>query len=266
MSTNAVVPTTGTDPEATLVTTRKTIVTAVRQMCAGLAEQYSLAKFEIAVKSRVERGINNDNELRQVDELLANVCMAADAVEAATKPVIGQAHSIHKDLVSEAKTWIAKNDKTKKWEGRWGVLREALAGLILDYKRRQADLARRQQEEIERAAAEERKRKEAEARAAMRSGDVQGAQRAMEEARQVMTPVIMQATPVLDHSTTPEVWIIEVTDRMAVIKAVAAGIIPDQVIKELDLTFLKQEATRRGGLNWPGISAKKDLTLRVSRR
>lgn len=236
-------------------------VTALARVCEALAEQSALERFEIAVKSRLATGINDDNELRITDELLHQVVLGGDAVQEATEPTVSLLFARHRQATAEVKKWIWRNDKTKKWEGRWGVLREALDGLILKYKAAKRDLERRQNEELQRAAEIERQRLAAAARAALRNGDVATAKVAIQEAAAVVTPVITGSTPVLDNTGDRQEWVIEVTNSEAVLKNVAAGVIPFSALKRdpWDLTFLKKEINRRGGLpaNWTGISAKQ---------
>jgi hypothetical protein len=240
-------------------------VVALSTTCQELAQQSSLERFEIAVKGRIQSGIKDDNDLRNTDELLHQVVLNADAVLAATDPVVSELYVKHKAAVAEVKKWIYYNSTTKRWEGRWGVLREALASIMLKYKREKEDLARRQQAELDRAADDERRRKEAAAREALRNGDLATAKAAMQEAAEVVTPVIMNASPVLDNSKDRTVWVISITDPEALVKAIAAGTVPLSVIKEWDMTFLKKEAAKRGGLNWPGIEAQQESALSVWR-
>lgn len=232
-------------------------VTALTKTCEDLAKTDALERFEIAVANRLSIGIANDNDLRLTDELLHSVVLGADAVEAATKPMTSAAYALHKALVAEA----------NKWKARWTTMADGLKGAILKYKRAQEELARRQQAELDRAAAEERQRKEAEAKAALRNGDVAAAQTIMQEAQAIVTPIIADATPMLDNSSTRKPWQVEITDPEAVVKAIAAGTIPLCAIKEFDLGFLKKEATKRGGLpaNWVGIRVWQEEKLSVRR-
>lgn len=232
-------------------------VTALTNTCEALAKNANLDRFEIAVKQRVAQGIHDDQDLRLTDEMLAAVMRGADAVDASAKPATSAAHALHKALVAEANSW----------KGRWTSMADSLKSTILAYNRAKRELAERQQRELERAAEQERQRKQSEARAAMRSGDVAGAKAAMQEAEMVVTPVIVTSAPVLDNSSTRRPWQVEITDPEAVIKAIAAGIIPVCAIKEWDLSFLKKEVTRRGGLppNWAGLQAWQDEKLTVRR-
>lgn len=230
-------------------------VTALAKTCESLAQQHALDRFELAVKARVEHGINDDIELRQADELLHKVVLGGDAIEAATKPAISAAHAVHKALIAEA----------KRWKERWLGMRSKLERAISDYERRKADLARRQQAEIYRAAEEERRRKAEAARAALRDGDVPTAQALAQEAQTLVAPVLMHAEPKLEHSTKRTVWAAKVTDPKAVVKGIAAGVIPVSVIKEFDMTLIKREAAKRGGLDWPGIEVWQETARGVRR-
>jgi hypothetical protein len=226
-------------------------VTALENACQALAQQHALERFELAVKARVQQGIQNDVDLRQTDELLHAVVLGADALEEVVKPPISAAYALHRSMTGAA----------GKWRKRWEDMRTSLDRLVLDYKRRLRELAERQQRELDRAAEAERQRKAAEAKAAMRNGDVAAAQQAMQESQMIVAPVIAQATPKLDNSNVRLVWEAEITDAEAVAKGIAAGVIPLSVIKEWNLTFVKDEAKRRGGLQWPGIRVWQEEKL-----
>jgi hypothetical protein len=253
--------------EVQLVALRPNVETALRQACEALAQQNSIDRFEIAVQSRIQEGIRNDNDLRLTDELLVNVVRAGDQIVALCKPATAAAFTLHRALTAIQNEWIGQ-DGAKRWTGRWGALREKLSSVMLKYKRDKADLERRQNEELERAAAERRRQEEAKARAALRDGDVAGAQAAMQTAQSIVAPVVMPSAPVLDHSTDRKEWVITITDPEAFIKSIAAGIVPLSAVKEFDLFFLKKEAAKRGGLpaNWAGVSARQQDKISVSRR
>ena len=232
-------------------------VTALANTCKALAEQSALDRFELAVKGRVQIGIRDDNDLRQTDELLHQVVLGADDLEAATKPTISEAFARHKLMIATV----------KPFKDRWDGMRTNLTNIILKYKRDKEELARRQQAELDRAAEDERRRKEAEARAALRAGDVATAKAAMLDAQSIVAPVLAASSPVLDNSKDRQVWVVSITDPEAVVKGIAAGIIPLSIIKEFDLGFLKREATKRGGLpaTWVGCTAKQEGAISVRR-
>jgi hypothetical protein len=230
-------------------------VTALAAACQALAKETALDRFELAVKAFLDNGIHNDLDLRRADEMLVNVARGGDAVEAATKPAISAAHALHKALIAEA----------KRWKDRWTAMDGALRRAILKYKNEQAELARRRQAEIDRAADEERRRKENEARMALRNGDMAAAEALVEEAQSIVAPVISTATPKLDNSTDAQVWVIKITDPLALVKAIAQGVVPLSVIKEFDYALMRKEAKNMGGLNWPGVSARQESALRVRR-
>lgn len=230
-------------------------VQALTKACEALAQESALDRFEIAVKQFLEVGIRDDNDLRRADEMLSAVARGGDAVEGATKPVISAAHALHKALIGEA----------KKWKDRWISMDGALRRAILKYKADQAELARRRQAEIDRAAEEERRRKADEARRAMRDGDIAAAQALVEEARSIVAPVVAQGIPKLDNSNDTQIWVVEITDPMALVHAIAQGVVPLSAVKEFDLALMRREAKKLGGLNWPGVMARQESALRVRR-
>jgi hypothetical protein len=229
-----------------------------------MARQSALERFEVAVKSRVQTGIADDNELRRTDEMLHAVVLGEDSLDHA-KPTcdqrvsgpITEAYARHKAMLATV----------KPWKERWTAMRSTLTDLILKYNKAKKELARRQQEEIDRAAAAEQQRKEEEARALLRAGQVAQAKAMIREAQTTVAPVIATGSPLLAHSFGSQPWNAEVTDPDAVVKAIAAGIIPLSIIKEWDITFLKKEAGKRGGLppTWAGVEAWQGEALRVRR-
>jgi hypothetical protein len=230
-------------------------VIALVQTCTELATTSQLERFELVVKARVEAGVADDNELRKVDELLREIVRGSDILEEGTAAAISAAHALHKTLIATI----------KPWRQRWEDMQAALGSLILKYNAAKREQVRLQQQELNRAAEEKRQRELAEARAKMREGDIAGAKLAMQNAS-VPAPIISQATPKLDHSSTRNPWQAEITDSMAVIKAIAAGTIPISVVKEWDLALLRKEATKLGGLNWPGVRVWQEERLATSRR
>jgi hypothetical protein len=231
-------------------------VVALAKTCQDFSTEHSLDRFEIAVKSRISTGIADDNDLRAVDSMLHQVTLAADALEEEIKPPIAVAFARHRAMTALAGTW----------RNRWAGLKNSLSLLVLAYNRAKADQAQRQQAEIDKAAEEQRKRLQAEARVAMRSGNMAAATAAIAEAQNVVAPVIMVATPKLDYSHTRKEWQVKIVDPMAMVKAIAAGTAPIEAIKEWGEYFLKCEAARRGGLpeHW-GVKAWQEEALSTKR-
>ncbi len=227
-------------------------VTALAATCRELARAAALDRFEIAVQGRMAAGINNDNDLRDTDDLNHQMVLQRDALDHARKDCdpriagpITAAHALHKSLISTV----------KPWKDRWDKLISTCDRLAQEYKRAQRELKERQQREIDRVVEEQKRQKEAEARALLRAGEVTAAQSLIHEAQTTVAPVISTATPVLDHSSDRKVWEILVADPIAACRAIADGVIPVSAIKEWNKSFLKAEAKSRGGLNWPGIEA-----------
>jgi len=225
------------------------------QTCIDLAARDNLARYELAVKARLETGINDDNDLRLADDLLKNVTLGADAIETATRPYISAAHALHKSLISIA----------GEWKSRWTGMADRLKSAMLAYNKRKAELARRQQLELDAAAEAQRRRLTEEAREALRNGDMNAAKAVFENVRSMVVPIVSQSRPALANSSMRNPWAVEITDKHAFVKAIADGIVPICAIKEFDLGFLKREATTRGGLDWPGVNAWQEEKIAVRR-
>ncbi len=238
----------------TVVSSMQPEVTALAKLCEDSAAEKSLDRYEIAVQSRLKTGIGNDNDLRLADELLVNVMRGADAVDAVAKPYIAAAHALHKSMIATA----------QPWKTRWAALADSLKGVILKYQAAKAELARRQQAELDKATEEARRRVEAEARAALRNGDVTAATEALQRAQDIVPVAIMPATPVLEYSRGHKHWEVEVVDPMALVKKIAAGTVPLEAIGSFDLVFLRREAIKRGGLPISWLGPKTAPCLRVN--
>lgn len=243
--------------ESLIVDLRPQAQEALTTALTMLSEKCALERHELAVSELKRLGIPNDVELRRADELLGSVARGADAVDALCKPHTKAAYDFHRGLTKIQ----------GEFKQRWTTMDEILRKLILQYKRKQAEQQAEQQRQIELAAQAERDRLAAEARKALRNGDMSAATDAMKRVQSVVTPVLATSTPKLENSRERQVWEVAVTDPMAFVKCIADGIIPLSAIKEFDLVYLKREAAKRGGLppEWKGVTAKQEDALSVPR-
>lgn len=80
------------------------------------------------------------------------------------------------------------------------------------------------------------------------------------EAETIPTPQ-PKPLPKLNGITSRETWSAEVTDLMALVRAVAAGTVPLRAI-QADMTFLRQQAvSMKSDLNYPGVKAVSTPTV-----
>lgn len=239
-------------------------VAALTNTLQALAKTSDLDRYRLVVKAIQERGIRNGIEAQNADELLAEIAGHIDACQSIADPPIAAAHAAHKGLVAIMKKYAYRDDKSKRWSGYWGELRQALTDLILRYREDERRRAAQQQAELDRAAEALRQQKAEEARKLLRDGNVGAAQAAMQEAT-APTPVIAGGAVKLDNSRSRWPWQVEITDKMALVRAIADGIVPPEAV-DVNESFIKREATSRNGLNWPGVRAWQQEALSVGRK
>jgi len=228
-------------------------IRVLQEKCLAVANENNLDRLEQSTRAIAEIGIRDDNQLRQANDVVRVVKIGAKALKDETDPPIGFFHGLHKMAIAAVKPYT----------DRFAKMETTLKSLMLNYQLEQERLHRKQQEELDRAAAEQRRRLEEEARKAMRNGDVETAREATQQAEAVVTPVLVTATPILSNTSTARTWEAEVTDPVALVKAIAEGVVPMSAIKEFDISFLKREASKRGGLDWPGVRAWQGARLSV---
>jgi hypothetical protein len=230
-------------------------IKALQVTCQEVANQSNLDRLEQATLATQERGINNDHELRQANDLIRLAKSGAADLDKETKPVINYFHGLHKLALG-----VVEPFKT-----RFGKIEITLKNLMSRYTLEQEALQRKQQQELERAAEDERQRLAKEAAKAMRNGDVAGAKEALAQAEATPTPVLATATPILEGTSFRRPWEVEITDPIALLKDVIDGKAPLSVVKEFDLSFLKKEAAKRGGIPFAGVRAWQGIAPAVRR-
>lgn len=116
---------------------------------------------------------------------------------------------------------------------------------------------------------EERLRKLAEARAvtAEKKGDLERAEAIRENVPTIPVPVVAPVTvPKVAGMATRELWKCEVTDVMALVKAVAAGEVPSEAILPNDKYLGQTARALKSNLRWPGVRVWSEESLAVTAR
>lgn len=142
----------------------------------------------------------------------------------------------------------------------WTVLDSSVKQATLAYVQEQRRIAEEAQRKREQALAAEQKRLADEAAKKARVGDIEAAQELQQRATTIAAAPVAPAVSIkVTGMTTTARWVGTVTDPMAVVKAIAAGLIPIQVIKEWDQSFInKQAAALKNELHWPGVAVSED--------
>lgn len=228
-------------------------IKALQATCQAIAEQSNLDKLEQATKATVERGINDDHELRQANDLARLAKSGAADLKKESDPVTSYFHGLHKMALAVVNPFSVRYDTIEK----------TLKRLMGQYTLAQEALQRKRQAELEKAAEDERRRLAAEAAKAMRNGDVAAAKAAIEQAENTPTPVLATATPILEGTSFRRPWDVRITDPLALLADVVAGKAPLSVVKEFDIVLLKKEAAKRGGMPFAGVEAWQGIAPAV---
>jgi hypothetical protein len=238
-------------------------ITPLTDRARELLPLAEIARTEMIV-THPEFRITDDHGEQAVNGYMRLTSTWADKVANFWKPYKNYFHVLHKAACdAEAQTAPAIAN-----------IRKACDKAMKEWIRHKEAEARAKQKYIESMNEKLRKSTEAEARKAVLNGDVSKAEQLYAEANSMRSPVLIQEPTKLDGTAIKDVWRAEVTDPMALIKAVAEGRIPlmqsvkikgkDQevpllVINETVLNFFagKLGAT----LDWPGVEVKKDLAF-----
>lgn len=194
-------------------------------------------------------------------------------------PIIRKAHEAHKEAVAQA-----KKHETPLVEAE-AIYKRAMMTYQTEQERQRQEQERKAREAAEReqaklreqaaaaeakakADAEELRKKAEEAAAAGRAEEAaklaakaqttedKGAAKAealQDRASLVPTPVIASSTPVVAGISTRKTYSAKVTDKMAMIKAIAAGQAPDNIV-EANMTVLNALArSMKEGFSYPGV-------------
>lgn len=220
--------------------------------CQALATADNLDRLETATKLTLERGIQDDNQVRQANDLLGLVKAGAGNLGDTTKPFIGYFHGLHKRALAAVAPFTS----------RWSAMEDTLKVLILRYDHEQERLRRKAQEEADRIAEQERRRLAEESQRALRAGNIVAARELVQEAESVVTPMVPSISPVLPGASKRESWEVEIVDPIALLAGVVEGKVPLSIIKEWNRGLMNTEATSMGGkLSWPGIKTKPKTVL-----
>lgn len=213
------------------------------------------------------------DDLRSIKTLQKEV----EAKRTSVTGPLNQAVKAVNDLFRAPKDYLDKAESTlKRAMVTWSQEQERQAAEA----RRQAEAAARvERERLARMEAEAQataRRAEAEAQAAAQAGDTEAAAQAMQEAQEaqqqaavaVMTANVMTVTPQVEAPekvsgiSTRVSYTAEVTDLLALIKAVAEGIAPIQCL-QADTKFLGAQARafKTKGPLFPGVVVNEDRSI-----
>lgn len=231
--------------------------TSFRLSLISKAQQFSASIANIRVDS--------PEAYSRAGETLKAVKGMRGELETVCRPVINAHHQAHKQSMEEF----------KRGDVPLASAENNLKIALLSYDHEQEKIRRVEQERLQRIAeseAREAARLQEEERRLQEAVELEAAGN-KEEAEQVLaapvvTPVVY-VPPVVLATTTPkveglskrQVWKCDVTDKMALIKAVAAGLVPLAAI-EANTVFLGQQArSLKSEMKYPGVKVWPEETM-----
>ncbi len=166
-------------------------------------------------------------------------------------PIISKAHAAHKEAVQQKKTHETPLIQAE------GIYKLAM----LQYTSNQERIQREQQAKLDEQARKEREKLEEQARKAAEKGKVERAAELQSRAETVAAPVVSVSTPTVSGISTRETYKAVVTDKMALIRAVAEGKVPDAVLNYDQAVMNSQARSLKTALNYPGVKVEIVKTL-----
>lgn len=190
--------------------------------------------------------ITADEHFAAAGELLTGIKALRKDIADTCDPVIAAAHASHKAAVAQK----------QKLEAPLATAEATLKQAMLGYRREQE----RKRDEERRVLEAERRRLEEEERlreavALEAAGQPELAERVLELPSTAPPVVLPPPAPAVAGVTVRKVWKAEVTDKAALVRAIAAGQVPLAAV-DVNATVLRQQALSLGAeFRWPGCRA-----------
>lgn len=187
--------------------------------------------------------VSNSEQYQAAGERLKGIKLLLKKVGDTFDPIISKAHAAHREAVAR-----------KKEHEQPLMYAEALyKQAMLIYQAEQERVRRAEQTRLEEQARQEREKLEARAAKAAEKGKEEKAAELMAQAATVATPVLETRIPTVTGISTRSTWKAEVVSKSELIKAVAAGAVPQAALIP-DTAFLNQQArSLKSELNYPGV-------------
>ena len=193
--------------------------------------------------------VKNNDEYAQVGEELKSIKRAQESVKAFFDPDIAKAHELHKSLTAKRKAFLDPLNEAEAagksaritWDNEQERLRKA--------EQDRLDAEARAKEEKEKA------KLEAKAQKAEANGDAAAAEAIRERKEQVIVQAPIAAPRTVETAGIKKVkkWKAEVTDPLALIKAVAEGKAPIGLVMPNDQALQRQAVATRDTFHVPGV-------------
>jgi len=210
-----------------------------------------LERLELAATMLV---VESQQDLAGANELLRPVVDRARQWADYWAPKKGAAHLVHKMLCDAEKVLADRLTRIRK------MIEFKMSAFVMEERRK----AEEEQAQLRRQAEAEAERLRLEAQKMMRQGFVAEAQQRATIAEQIVVPTVPVVPVQLEGTRARETWGCEVTDKMALVIAVADGLVPLDVFT-VNESYITSKAREMGGLEWPGVKVKKNLGFAVGR-
>jgi hypothetical protein len=188
--------------------------------------------------------IKNQGQYDEANSFILNIKALQKKVKDTFGPIITKAFQAHKE---------AKAQETKHLEPLLKA-EELIKGKMMGYLREQEAIRQEQERKLQAEAEKKRQEALAKAEVARANGQETKAEKYEEKASQIIAPQL--ATTVdRGNATVKKQWSAEVTDLMALVKAIAAGQAPITLIVANMPILNAQARALKDQMNYPGVKA-----------
>jgi len=254
------------DESVALIKTRE--ITPVIDLVRDQLPMKEMKRIEMIVTSKDFR-IEDEEGEAQVVGYMRDTSTWTKKVEEAWKPIKGLFFSVHK----------ASCDSEKETAPEIEKIRRSCDTALKDWIKRKEAAARKRQAELERTTEFLRTQTLKQAQILALDGKIDESERMMQDAVELRAPVIMTAETKFEGVSTKPKWVPTVTDRMALIKAIADGRVPlmhtvevrgkeeERPLILFDEVVLRYYAGKLGKqLDWPGVEVESDMSFAAKAR
>jgi hypothetical protein len=190
---------------------------------------------------------------RAINEFFAGPKALLEQAEKAIKGALGVFDAAQRELREKAEREAAEAARKEQERLRMEAAKQEQAARE---KREKEEAKARELEAQGKQAQADARREAAEAAEAARLQDAEAKRMAAE--MMPTAPVVHMETPKVSGLSSRENWSALVTDKMALIKAVAAGEAPAELIDINTATLNRLAKALKNGLNYPGVKAVSD--------
>lgn len=189
--------------------------------------------------------------------LLLDIKGLRTEIESTFGPIVQKAHAAHKEAVAQR----------KKHEEPLQTAEKLIKGRMGTWQRAEEQ---RQREEAARLAAEAQRRDEEvrlrEAEQLEADGETEAAERVLDEPAPAPPPPPPTRVPEVKGISGRDVWKYEVTDLMALVKAVAARDVPLAAVEASAKVLGQQARSLQGEMKWPGVRVWSERSIAAGGR